>query len=106
MTLLEALRYKLDYPLDEPVMELILLDRGLDGSELYDAEVGKSRPFVGAVADGFKKLVTTPDVGESGITISLPDRELFIKRMNELYDEIGEVDNMLVPRIERISFYG
>lgn len=90
MTVFEALKSKIKYPLSDDLINSILIERGLKGTDEYTHEVAKSNEFKGARADCYKELIDAINVGEGGMSISLSDKELILDMANSIYKEIGE----------------
>ena len=93
MTILEALKAKVSYPLGEDALNLLLISRGLNGEDEFDVSVAKSKSFKGAVADLYLHFVTVPNVSEGGMSISYNDKNTFLSLYRALKKEIGEDDN-------------
>lgn len=90
MTVFEALKAKVKYPLSDDFIKSILIERGLIGGDEYTQEVAKSNEFKGARADCYKELIDAINIGEGGMSISLSDKELILDMANSIYKEIGE----------------
>ena len=92
MTILEALKSKVKYPMTENFYLSILIDRGLKGEDDYTSNIANSNGFKGARADCLIELIDTPNVSEGGLSISLSDKASIILVANKLYREIGETE--------------
>ncbi|MCM1219101.1 MAG: hypothetical protein NC548_31855 [Lachnospiraceae bacterium] len=71
-----------------------LLLRGLDGDAPISYEIMHCPEFWGSVADCLCELVTSPNISEADKSISLPDRDVILKKANNLYNLIGETDKI------------
>ena len=87
MTILEALKAKVSYPLTEDTLNLLLIQRELNNDDEFDASVAKSNAFQGAVA-------TVPNMSEGGMSVSFNDASRFISLANKIYKNIGEEENV------------
>lgn len=76
-------------------MDNRLLSRGLNGEADIDPEIINSNEFIGAKADCLYALIESPNFSESGISISLQDRNLILKKANLLYRSIGESEKYI-----------
>lgn len=100
MTIAEAIRNESLYPISESVIELKLMKRDLQGAAEATMDILGSREYKGALADTLATLIISPNVSEeSGVSISLPERNLLLKYINSLYTAIGE-EAVGVPRVE------
>lgn len=91
MTILEALKAKVKYPMTTNFFLSILIDRGLSGDVEYTNDIATSKEFKEARADCLIELIDTPNISEGGVSISLSDKDSIILVANKLYGEIGEV---------------
>ena len=89
-TIKQALKDEITYPLNDGFMENKLLARGLNADGEITPEIIKSNEFKGATADCLFALITAPNISEAGKSISLGDREIILRRVNSLYNSIGE----------------
>lgn len=82
------------YPLGVGFVDNKLMARGLDPNEVFKAEDGQriltSKAFIGAKADCLFSLIEAPSISEAGKSISLGDKELILRKVNALYNSIGE----------------
>ncbi len=90
MTVLEALRSLVKYPLDEGALKVVLIDRELCEYDEYCAELGKSKQFQGARADCYRELLDAPNITEGGLSISISEKAIIEKIANGIYAKIGE----------------
>lgn len=90
MTVFEALKSKIKYPLSDDLINSIIIERGLIGTDEYTQEVAKSNEFRGARADLLIGQIDCPQIQEGGMSISLTDKSNFITVANSIYAEIGE----------------
>lgn len=94
-TIRQALIDEIPYPLGEGFIDNRIISRGLDGDIEINASVINSNEFLGAKADCLYALIESPNFSESGISISLQDRNLILKKANYLYRSIGEEEKNL-----------
>lgn len=90
MTILEALKSKVSYPLPDSFFQSVLIERGLSGGGEFTQEVAKSKEFELAKADLWIALVTASQVQEGNYSISLTDKSSMIKLANTIYRKYGE----------------
>lgn len=90
MTVLEALKSKVKYPLTDALFQSILIERNLKAEDNYTQEVSQSNAFKGARADLLIAQIDCPQIQEGGMSISLTDKSNFIDVANTIYAEIGE----------------
>ena len=89
-TVRQALIDEIHYPLSEGFIENKLYARGLNPVDEINAGVLVSNEFRGAVADCLWSLIEAPSISESDKSISLGDREIILKKVNSIYESIGE----------------
>lgn len=89
-TILQALIDEIDYPFPKGKFENKLLARGLNGDDEFTYKVITSNEFKGAVADCLYSLIEAVNFSESDKSVSLPDRDVLLKKMNAIYTSIGE----------------
>ena len=94
-TIRQALIDEVSYPLSLGKIDNKLISRGLDGDAPISAETINSKEFLGAAADCLYDLIDAPNFSESDISISLQDRDLILKKANNLYRTIGEEEKNL-----------
>ena len=73
MTVLQALRMAVGYPLDETALERIVIDRKLTPEAPY---TGQTPEFMLARADVYMALAVSPDVVMDGFSLTVADRSL------------------------------
>lgn len=88
MTILEALKYSVNYPLSDSRLEKILIDRGLEKTDTYSVTDKANLEL--ATADAIKVLITSPNVSEGGYSISLSEKKELMKLATSLYVKNGE----------------
>lgn len=92
MTLKEALKSTVGYPIPDPTAETIALKRGLVLTEGETAVTATqalltSKEFELATADIYNWLVTTPSVTEGGVRISMTEKEQLKKLASGIYSK-------------------
>lgn len=100
-TILQALKDDVHYPLTDGFLENRLLCRGLTATDDFTAEVSNSASYKGAFADCLYSLIEAPSFSEADKSINAADRELILKKVNALYNAIGEPSVTLLeePRV-------
>ena len=92
-TVRQALTDEIHYPVPAGYVENKIIERELDGDAAYTAAVSRTDAFKGALADCLRSLIQSVNFSESDKSVgNLTDgqRRLVLKRVNELYGEIGE----------------
>lgn len=82
MTVLQALKISVGYPLDASILEKIMIDRCLALSDEY---TGATREFMLARADVYMALVAMPDVSMDGFSLAVADRNLLSVLAESIY---------------------
>lgn len=93
MTIEKALKQLSIYPIPREVIERICIDRGLDCTADYTAEISTTRGLRLAKADVYKWLYTAVvSVSENGVSFNLSteDKRLYRKLANDIYADEGE----------------
>lgn len=90
MTILEALRSRVKYPLDENLLSSILTDRDLEPIGEYTAQVGTGKAFMLCRADMLVAQVDAVQIQEGGMSISLTDKSNFITIADSIYERFSE----------------
>lgn len=90
MTILEALKSKVKYPMTNNFYLSVLIERGLKDNDEYTSSVASSNEFKGARADCLIELIDTPNISEGGVSISLSDKASIVLVANKLYRDIKE----------------
>lgn len=89
-TIMQALIDEVHYPIPSGFVENKLLKRGLGATAEVTAEILNSTAFIGCVADCLYSLIEAPNFNEADKSFSLADRNLILKKVNALYNSIGE----------------
>lgn len=92
MTIEEVLRQSTGYPINERIVKVICLERGLEANSEVTKEVLASEPFRLAQADVLGWVSNAPDLNENGVTISLNELERLAlrRRANAIYKELDD----------------
>lgn len=99
-TIAQTLKDEILYPVGEGFIGNRLLARGLDPEADITTEVYNCASFQGAIADSLLSLIEAPNFSETDISISLTDKNLILKKANDIYRRIGEDErNLLEPRV-------
>lgn len=89
-TIRQALIDEIHYPVSNGFIDNKLIAREIDGDDVFDADVAKSNDFMGAVADCLYSLISAPNFSEADKSISLGEKELILRKVNSIYNSIGE----------------
>lgn len=90
MTVLQALRITVGYPLDAGLLERIAIDRSLVLDAVYS---GVTDEFMLARADVYAALAASPDTTMDGFSITVADRDLLCALAEDIYrryDPMGD----------------
>lgn len=89
-TIQQALIDEIHYPIGLGIVENKIILRGLSSEDEFTLDIAKSKSFVGAVADCLFSLISAPNFSEADKSFSLSDKDLILKKVNSLYNSIGE----------------
>lgn len=89
MTILESLACMTPINIDT-IIERICIERELDPEADYDLTYKDNTFYILALADLYYQLYLMPDMREQDITITLPERQYYFKRAQELYSKYEE----------------
>ena len=105
MTIREALKSEVSYPIPKTFFDMIFIKRGLKGEDEFTSEVAAGRLYRLAYADCLKRHIAAPNVAEPGLNISLTYKDKLISIANSIYSEYGEplVQIEAVPVVEYIG---
>lgn len=92
MTILEAIKESIDYPISEKRAEMALLKRGLTKTDEATEAVLNSKNFELATADLMFWMVTTANVSEGGVSISVTDKDSLKSIASGIYSKWGVSD--------------
>ena len=92
MTILEAIKESVGYPISNNRAQITLLKRGLTGTDEATQSVLNSKAFELATADLMFWLITTPNISEGGYSISLTDRKTLKDIASGIYSKHGVTD--------------
>ncbi len=91
MTVLEALKAQVQYPLPPDFFSSVMKERGLEGGGICTKEILTSKSFKGAKADCIRQIILYPNsISEGGMSISKATENALRKEANFLYSQIGE----------------
>lgn len=105
MTVLDALKSEVSYPVPADFFERTLIVRGLNGSDEFTQAVALGRSYRLAYADCLKRHITAVNIAESGLSISLQDRDKIAAIANSIYREYGEQEIELESAIPTVEFW-
>lgn len=66
MTTLDALKYSVNYPLNDNQVLPILIGRGLSGEETYSTSIAQSKEYRLSYADTLRFVLTMSNLSQSG----------------------------------------
>ena len=89
-TIMQALIDEIHYPIGSGIIENKMILRGLNADDEFDFDTAKSKAFIGAVADCLYSLISAPNFSEADKSFSLSDKNLILRKVNSLYNSIGE----------------
>jgi len=89
-TIFEALRDNFGYSLTKGFYENRLIERGLNETDPFTADVARSSAYRGAIADSVVWLVNSPNMSEGDMSFSQNEKDKMLKYANSIYAEIGE----------------
>lgn len=90
MTILEALKSVVSYPVSSNTVEAISITRGLTSSATFDQSVALSSAFELAKADVYAHVVGAANISEGGYSVSMTDKSNMIKMASAIYAKHGE----------------
>lgn len=89
-TIQQALIDEIHYPIGEGFIQNKLIARGIEFEDEFTVETAKSPAYIGAVADCLFSLISAPNFSEADKSFSLSDKALLLRKVNSLYNSIGE----------------
>ena len=92
MTLLEAIKESIGYPISEKRAEMTLIKRGLTKTEEATETVLNSKNFELATADLMFWMLTAANVSEGGFSISISDKATLKELASGIYSKYGIAD--------------
>ena len=101
-TIKQALIDEIYYPISLGFVENKMIERQLDGDDVYTFEVAQSKEWKGALADCLYSLIQAVSLSESDKsigTLSDKDKEKLLVRINALYKTIGETHALGQPMV-------
>lgn len=93
MTVLEAIKEAIGYPISDNRAKMTLIKRGLTGTDEVSRAILNGKPFELATADLIFWLITAVDISEGGVSISLSDKKSLKEFASGLYSKWGETDH-------------
>lgn len=89
-TIQQALVDEIHYPIGFGIIENKMILRGLTAESEFTIDIAQSSAFIGAVADCLFSLISAPNFSEADKSFSLSDKDLILKKVNSMYNSIGE----------------
>lgn len=105
MTILEAIKESVGYPVSDKRAEMALLKRGLTKTEDATEAVLNSKNFELATADLIVWIVTTANVSEGGVSISKGDTSELRNIASGIYQKWGVKDSTKQQPTARFTSY-
>lgn len=91
-----ALLKSVSFPFAATQAEVIAEIRGLHLYDVFSEAIGKSPAFELSKADMISNYVTSPNVSESGVSISISDRKTLIGIANGIYRKYNETGSLIL----------
>lgn len=89
MTILEAIKSSVNYPLADSNVEAICIKRGLDIDEELTTNVANSKEYELSYADVLKFVATMVNLNQGG-SVTLPSASVLTGTANAIYRKYGE----------------
>jgi hypothetical protein len=89
MTLLEAIKESIGYPISEKRAEMTLIKRGLNKTDEATEAVLNSKNFELATADLMFWMLTAANVSEGGFSLSISDKATLKELASGIYTKHG-----------------
>lgn len=89
-TIQQALIDEIHFPIGLGIIENKMILRGLNPEDEFNIDIAKSKAFIGAVADCLFSLISAPNFSEADKSFSLSDKALILRKVNSMYNSIGE----------------
>lgn len=93
MTILEAIKESVGYPISPNRASMTLIKRGLTGTDEATQTILNSREFELATADLMFWLITTANVSEGGYSVSLTEKASIKTIASRIYQKWGVADS-------------
>lgn len=98
MTNLEAIKARVRFPLEENSFILALTDRGLTSSATYSDKQSLDL----ACADLMFTLVSAPNIGEGGFSVSQSDKKSLVSLANAIYTRYNKA-KLMAPTVRIVN---
>lgn len=102
MTNLEALSASVNYPIEALKLQKILIDNGLNDSDVYS---GTSKAFDLATAAVYTLIVSSANLSEGDYSVSATDKSNLIKLASAIYEKHGVINPLANNTIRNRSNY-
>ena len=90
MTVLDALKANVSYPLSGDFFLSVATERGLSHDDEFHMGVGQTREFLLAKADCLVSVASGINFTEGSLSVGVPDRDKLIRIANSIYSRFGE----------------
>ncbi|HCY40441.1 MAG TPA: hypothetical protein DHV48_03670 [Prolixibacteraceae bacterium] len=102
MTILEAIKEAIGYPISDNRANMTLIKRGLSGTSEATQAILNSREFELATADLIYWMITTPNISEGGYSLSISDKKTLKDIASGIFSKWG-VSDPTTPTAKFIS---
>lgn len=92
MTIFEAIKESVGYPISDNRANLALTKRGLTGTDQATSDILTGEAFELATADLIVWLITTPNISEGGYSLSISDKKALKEIASGIFAKWGIVD--------------
>ncbi len=92
MTILEAIKEAIGYPISDNRASMTLIKRGLSAASEATQAVLVSKEFELATADLIYWMITTPNISEGGYSLSISDKKTLQQIASGIFSKWGVSD--------------
>lgn len=92
MTILDAIKTSVGYPISVNRANMTLIKRGLTGTSEATQAILNSREFELATADLIYWMITTPNISEGGVSLSITDKKTLQQIASGIFSKWGVSD--------------
>lgn len=92
MTILEAIKEAIGYPISVNRANMTLIKRGLTAANEATQAILNSREFELATADLIYWMITTPNISEGGVSLSITDKKTLQQIASGIFSKWGVSD--------------
>lgn len=102
MTILEAIKEAVGYPISDNRANMTLIKMGFTGASEATSAVLNSKEFELATADLINWMITAPDISEGGYRLSITDKKSLRQIASGILSKWG-VSDPLSPTVKFVS---